>query len=107
MHPVPYGCPPSDFLIVRDKQDRFTTPMQFAEQIHHRPCRLTVQIPGRFVSHDQCGIPDNRTGDGDTLLLSPGQEVCRRFDLVRKSHASESFLCVPALAWFIVGVIIS
>src|SRR6185312_11923430 len=60
-------------VIMRDENDGFALPVEFIEQFQnfHTGCR--IQIAGGFVGEDDERIVDQRTGDGDALLLAAGQ----------------------------------
>ena len=48
-------------------------PVQRLEQIQYFVAGLTVQITGRLVAEQQCGIRDDRAGDPDPLLFAAGE----------------------------------
>ena len=46
-----------------------------AQQAQYLQTRFTVQIAGGFVSQHNQRVGDERTGDGDTLLLTAGKLI--------------------------------
>ncbi|MNR33119.1 hypothetical protein D3C85_1507640 [compost metagenome] len=56
--------------IVGDDNHRMPLIAQLMQDRHHLFARMAVQRSGRFISEQNYGIGDKRSGNGDTLLLS-------------------------------------
>ena len=65
-----------DVGLMRHQQDRDAMLIQRLEHRHDLQARAAVQVAGRLVRQQQRGTVDQRTGDGDTLLL-PARELER------------------------------
>jgi len=60
-------------LIVRDHDDGQSLFVQIIDELQDRLAGLRVKITRRLIGHDDRGIHDEGTGDGDALLLPAGQ----------------------------------
>jgi len=68
-----------------------TQPVHLLEQ-QHQPLRLrAVQVPRRLVGQQQAGAVDDRTGDGDALLLAARQFRRTRIGPAREAHPAQHF----------------
>ena len=56
--------------IVRHHADGGTVFMQLLQQLHDRFAVAGVEVSGRLIREQNGGRPGQRTGDGDTLLLT-------------------------------------
>ena len=71
--------------------DNHNAPRHFhmaLDQFHDFDSRFRVQRGGRFITDDQRGFMDERSSDGDTLLLSSGQVPRRGIKLAAKATSS-------------------
>ena len=60
--------------------------MEDTQQITDGSACVEIEIPGRFVSEQQLGLPDESPGDGHSLLLSAGEFARAMLDTL--SHAN-------------------
>ncbi|ELZ29211.1 putative hydrolase [Halosimplex carlsbadense 2-9-1] len=56
-----------------DQQDGVAGLVQLGEEIHDLRARLGVDVAGRLVGQQQCGVGRQRAGDGDALALAARQ----------------------------------
>ena len=68
-----------------DQHDSVFLPL--CEQLEESPARLGVEVGGRFIEDQHIGIPAQRGGDQQFLLLSAGQAHER---LMAKSRGVEA-----------------
>ena len=64
---------------VRDRQRR-TAARKVAQPVLDEPLRLVVERRGRFIEDEDRGIPQDRAGDRDPLLLAPREPEAARTD---------------------------
>src|SRR6516164_2502783 len=68
--------PGGDIGVVRDQDDRDVAFLvELAKQRHDLVAALAVEVACRLVSKHEHRIVNERTGDGDTLLLTTGELV--------------------------------
>ena len=63
------------FVLVRDEQNRAAFSVQVVEEVQDVLGAFAVQVPGRFVRQQHGGVLHERAGNGDALLLPPGEFV--------------------------------
>ncbi len=64
-----------DFRLVGDEDDRLMVFVEGFENRHDFLCRLRVEVPRRFVGHDDARLVDQCPGNGYALALAAGQLV--------------------------------
>ncbi len=63
-----------DLGVVGDDDDRLLVfPVQVAQEAGHLVRALLIEVAGRFVGPDDGGAADERSREGDPLLLAPGE----------------------------------
>ena len=62
-----------DVVVVGDEHDGVALLMQTVKNLHNVPRRAGIQISGGLVRQNQGRFCDQRTGDGDALLLAAGE----------------------------------
>ena len=81
-------------MIVRDDEESpFALIDEIHEQIHHRRAGHGIKIARRFVGKDDGGIVHDRTGNGDTLLLSSREFARQMPGALTESHPLKQFQC--------------
>src|SRR5436190_1830052 len=76
--PTPMMMPKAvrvDRKLVRHHDDGNTLAVELLEYTHHFHAGASIEIAGRLVRQQYRGIVDQCAGNGDPLLLTPGQLV--------------------------------
>ncbi len=66
----------SHVTVMGNQYDGMPFPGQAFQQRHHFDTALRIECASRLVSKDDLAAVHHGTGDGNTLLLPPGQ-LCR------------------------------
>ncbi len=77
--------------LVGDEHDRPAAGVQLVEQREHVGARRGVEVAGGLVGQDQGRVGDERTGNGDALLLAAGELAGSMVDAVRQPDPGERF----------------
>src|SRR4051794_33901343 len=63
--------------VVGDHRDRRALPVQLLQQLHDGLAVFGVEVSGRLVREQDCGVAGDRARDGHTLLLT-ARELARK-----------------------------
>ena len=69
-----------------DEDHRVPLPVELLEESQHLPSGPGVQGAGGLVGQDDRGVPCQRPGDRDPLLLTTGELAGQMAPFVGKSH---------------------
>jgi len=75
-----------DVRLVRDHDDRQAHAVEVLEDAHDLDAGPGIEVAGRFVSQQQFRPVDQRTADGDPLLLAAGELVGMMSGPVRQTR---------------------
>ena len=76
---------------VRDREDRMTFRVQFAEDLHDEVLIDLVEVARRLVRKDEHGVVDQGTRNANALLLAARKLARQMVGAVGKPHAVERF----------------
>ena len=83
---------------MRHHDDRDAFVVEPLENLHHLDAGPAVEIPGRLVGEDHVRIVDQRSRDGNALLLASGKLARRVIAASLKAHRSQDlFRFLPQL----------
>src|SRR6266851_5769313 len=87
-----------------DEQQGLAAVVQDLQQMEHRRARLAVEVAGGLIREDHDWVVDQRTGDGDALLLPARQLMRKLVFLILHAHgAQEQHHTVPQLSRGLAG----
>ena len=65
-----------DAIVVGDDEDgAFRADCDLAQQFHHMVAGVFVEGRGGLIADDELGVVNQRAGESDSLLLTPGELV--------------------------------